>query len=261
MVRFGSLKQGWKRLLATIFLAIGCSTALPASAACLNVIHSGARYTACSFDPASARISFHLRDKTGKPYGAFLPLFREQLSRWQVPIFAMNGGMYEPDLSPAGLYVENGQVIKPANTHDGWGNFHLKPNGVFWLNAGGATVEETGSFLRHKRQAGYATQSGPMLVIDGKLHPAFLPASDSLKIRNGVGVDSKGRVHFVISDDPVRFYDMAILFRDKLDCPNALFLDGSISSLYAPEINRFDQFNEMGPIISVSVDFRSLISR
>ena len=210
-------------------------------------------YMACRFDPAVAHVAFHNKGSNGKPYGAFEPLFREMLKGGELPVFAMNGGMYERDLTPVGLYVEEGRELKAANTRDGWGNFHLKPNGVFWLADGKAGVEETGAYLRRAPKVDYATQSGPMLVIGGKLHPAFLPESDSLKIRNGVGIDREGRVHFVVSDDPVRFYDLALLFRDRLGCPDALFLDGSISSLYAPDLNRYDRFNPMGPIITVSV--------
>jgi uncharacterized protein YigE (DUF2233 family) len=98
----------------------------------------------------------------------------------------------------------------------------------------------------------YATQSGPMLVISGRLHPSFLADSPSLKTRNGVGVTSDGKVIFAISDGPVRFHDFATLFRDDLNCPNALFLDGSISSVDIPEWRRRDSLFPLGPIIAVT---------
>nr|WP_316654654.1 phosphodiester glycosidase family protein [uncultured Gellertiella sp.] len=223
-----------------------------ARAACVPVSQAGGDYIACDFDPARARIELHDADASGKPFGGFDPLFRRLLAEGRLPVFAMNGGMYEADLSPVGLYVEKGHLTKPANLRDGFGNFHLKPNGVFWLKAGRARVSETRAFLDAGVQPDLATQSGPMLVIDNRIHPAFLPGSDSLKIRNGVGVDRQGRVHFVISQAPVRFFDMAVLFRDRLDCPNALFLDGSISSLYAPELGRFDRLSPMGPMVVVT---------
>ena len=225
----------------------------PEGPGCRKMDWASDRYTVCRFDPAKADISLHNLDATGKPYGAFEPLFRALLSERRLPVFAMNGGMYEEDLKPVGLYVEKKSQQKPANTRGGYGNFHLKPNGVFWLAGGRAGVAETGQFLRDRVQADFATQSGPMLVRHGKLHPAFLPDSDSLKSRNGVGVDRNGQVYFVISDGAVRFYDMARLFRDGLGCPDALFLDGSISSLYAPDVGRYDRFFPMGPIIAVTV--------
>lgn len=220
---------------------------------CQRMEEDGVRYVACAFDPAKARITIHNRNAAGVPYGFFDPLFQDLLRQGQLPVFGMNGGMYESDLSPVGLYVEKGVQHKPANTRDGWGNFHLKPNGVFFLKNGVAGVESTEVFVRRQEQMDFATQSGPMLVIDGKLHPRFLADSDSLKIRNGVGVDRHGRVWFVVSDDSTRFHALARLFRDRLHCRNALYLDGTISSLYAPDVGRFDRFFPMGPIITVTV--------
>ena len=57
---------------------------------------------------------------------------------------------------------------------------------------------------------------------------------------------------FAISDEPVTFYAFARLFRDGLGCANALFLDGSVSSLYAPELGRDDELTPLGPMIGVS---------
>ena len=60
-----------------------------------------------------------------------------------------------------------------------------------------------------------------------------------------------GVVVFAISDSPVTFDTFARLFRDALACPNALFLDGSVSSLYAPGLKRDDEFLPLGPIVGV----------
>lgn len=246
-------------LILALFLAPLPAESSPAfQPGCRTLQREGGRYLACGFDPGRASISLHSRDASGKPYGYFEPLFADLLSRGRLPVFAMNGGMYEDDLSPVGLHVEKGEEIRPANLRDGWGNFHLKPNGVFFLKNGKAGVETTEVFVRRQERMDYATQSGPMLVIRGKLHPKFLPDSDSLKIRNGVGVDRQGHVWFVISEDRVRFHDMALLFRDQLNCPDALYLDGSISSVYAPEQGRFDRFFPMGPILAVTVGWPSL---
>jgi uncharacterized protein YigE (DUF2233 family) len=166
----------------------------------------------------------------------------------------MNAGMYHPDLAPVGLYVENGVQLVPANTQAGPGNFHMKPNGVFYLDGDGVGVgvAETTRYLRTKRKVVFATQSGPMLVIDGALHPKFPPVGISQEIRNAVGVPvDNQKAYFVIADGPVTFTALARLFRDHLNCANALFLDGTISGLHAPEIGRADSFWPVGPIISV----------
>lgn len=162
--------------------------------------------------------------------------------------FVMNAGMYDREFAPIGYTVMNGKLVKELNQNEGDGNFHLMPNGVFWWNEQGAFVDSTLAFTGKLAQGvtpHYATQSGPMLVIDGQIHPKFDPKSTSLKLRNGVGTEcTDQRTHFVISDTPVNFYEFADLFKRGLGCQNALFLDGgSASALYAKNLNRHDKLN------------------
>jgi uncharacterized protein YigE (DUF2233 family) len=166
-------------------------------------------------------------------------------------IFAMNAGMYHYDRSPVGLHIEDGLEIAPANSRGGYGNFHLKPNGVFFAGDGAAGVVETETFLKSGRKPRFATQSGPMLVIDGQLHPRLIPDSTTLYRRNGVGVDGD-RVVFLLADTPVNFHQFALVFRDHLKTPNALYLDGSISRLFAANLGRNDAGEAMGPIVAVT---------
>ena len=219
---------------------------------CKAMEHMGGRYTVCSFDPAQSNIRLYQWDHVaGKPYGSFEALSSALWRQHSFVTFAMNGGMYHRDLSPVGLHIENGVEVSQISTAGGWGNFHMQPNGVFFVDGKSAGVLETSAYLNANRKPEFATQSGPMLVIDGKLHPRFLPESDSLNTRNGVGVSSDGMVHFAISETAVRFYDFATLFRDRLNAPNALYLDGSISSVDIPAANRRDRWYPMGPIIAV----------
>jgi len=223
-----------------------------AAAACREVMHLTQGYAVCSFDPAASDIRVFHRGRDGLPYGGFENLLRDLRQEGDTLEFAMNGGMYESDLTSVGLLVTDGIERKAIDRGHSWGNFYLKPNGVFFLKDGHAGVLETEAYVDGAIRPDFATQSGPMLVIDGALHPAFLPQSDSLQIRNGVGVTQDGEVVFAISLEPVRFHDFATLFRDQLDCANALFLDGSISSLFAPAMNRYDNTHPMGPIIAVT---------
>jgi uncharacterized protein YigE (DUF2233 family) len=232
---------------------------LPAQAAplvqiCDDESFWAASYRVCRFDPAKQTIRIYDDAPDGTPFGGFYPLITQLWAERHTLLFATNGGMYEADLSPVGLFVSNGIIRKPARTDDGWGNFFLKPNGVFYLKGKTAGVMETQNYLGKAIEPDFATQSGPMLVIDGAIHPKFLAASDSLKIRNGVGVDRDGQVVFVMSNQPVRFYDMAVFFRDHLATPNALFLDGTISSLAEPLRGRIDHAHPLGPIIAVIGD-------
>jgi len=233
--------------LTAIALTAGVASAQAQQRAdlCRPITHAGATYTVCSVDLRRHELKLFLRGPDGSPYGSFSRLTQSQPGL----LFAMNAGMYHDDRSPVGLYVENGHELKAANTKPGPGNFHLKPNGIFYAAGTSAGVLETGRFLKAKPRADIATQSGPMLVMDGRIHPKFSDTSASLKIRNGVGVRDATTVTFAISEEPVSFAAFARLFRDALKCRNALFLDGSISSLYAPGLNRSDALRPMGPIV------------
>lgn len=235
--------------LALVALALAPSGAR-AQEPCRKVTFSGSEFAVCSFDLRRYRIDTVLRGPDGQPYGSLDKFTRA--AEGPALVAAMNAGMYQPDLSPAGLYVEKGRMLKPAKTAGGHGNFHLKPNGVFYVAGERAGVLETGAYLRSKTLPESATQSGPMLVINGRIHPKISDHGVSRKIRNGVGVRDGRTVVFAISNGPVTFGEFARLFRDELGCPNALFLDGSISSLYAPSISRRDGFWPVGPILAAS---------
>lgn len=225
---------------------------------CRSESFEGDSYTVCSFDLKRADLRVFWRSAAGTPYATFDAL-REALSRRGLALqFAMNGGMYGDDLSPIGLLIEDGNELRPANTAEVQGepgsipNFYKKPNGVFYLADGEAGVMATEAFLEARSAADFATQSGPMLVIDGEIHPAFIVGSSDRKQRNGVGVCSPAEVHFAITEGRVNFYDFARFFRDGLGCANALFLDGgSAPGLYAPELDRNDSpgHGGYGPII------------
>jgi uncharacterized protein YigE (DUF2233 family) len=219
----------------------------PAADICGPLAFDGKRYVVCTIDLRRFALRLFLRGADGEPYGDLGRLVRSP--EGAALVFAMNAGMYDSARLPVGLYVENGRTLKGANTANGRGNFHLKPNGVFYAADGMAGVMETERFLHVRPRAEIATQSGPMLVIDGRIHPKFSEDSASRKLRNGVGVHDPHTAVFAISDEPVTFGAFAHLFKDGLLCANALFLDGSISSLYAPSLGRSDTLMPTGPII------------
>jgi uncharacterized protein YigE (DUF2233 family) len=235
-------------LPAVLALLVGAGAS---HAACRRDVIEGVRYVICAFTVRDA-IELFLRDEAGAPLGQFERVREALAARGRTLIFAMNAGMYHEDRSPVGLYVENGRELQRVSTADGPGNFSMKPNGVFYVGDRSAGVLETKAYLRRKPGARFATQSGPMLVIDGKLHPRFLKDATSRNRRNGVGVAGK-RVVFALADDPVTFHKFARVFRDVLKTPNALYLDGSICRLYAADLNRNDIGFPLGPIIAVSV--------
>ena len=213
------------------------------------------RFTVCRVDLTTHSLELFWRDEAGKPFRSFSALDAWLRERGRKLVFAMNAGMYLEDSSPVGLYVEHGEQLRPLNLARGRSNFCLRPNGVFAITDSGAVVVESSTYPTIKPSTSLATQSGPMLVIDGQLHPAFGANSKSRLIRNGVGVVSAEEVVFAISEDPVNFHEFATFFRDELQCENALFLDGTISSLYSTALDRNDMKTSLGPIIAVTAEF------
>jgi uncharacterized protein YigE (DUF2233 family) len=164
----------------------------------------------------------------------------------------MNGGMYGDDLRPIGYYVEKGERLKELNRETGEGNFYMKPNGVFFGSGGTWRVLGSNTFFETVGdRPDFGTQSGPLLLIDGKLHPDVQDDGPSRAIRNAVGVDAGGKAHFVIADAPISFGQLARYFRDEVKVANALYLDGQVSSLWDPASGRQDK-GRVGPIIVVS---------
>jgi uncharacterized protein YigE (DUF2233 family) len=220
---------------------------------CAEMQYDGNRYTVCTVDPAREDLRLYLNDTSGTAFGHFAELTQALDRSGQTLPFAMNGGMYHEDRSPVGHYVENSREEMRVIPTPGPGNFGLLPNGVFCIETGRARVIETRDYLEERPACRFATQSGPMLVIGGALHPRFLENSTSRYIRNGVGTSATGdRVVFAISDNAVTFHEFGRLFRDGLNLPNALFLDGNVSRLHAPMIGRSDGGRRMGPIIAVT---------
>lgn len=165
--------------------------------------------------------------------------------------FAMNAGMYDQDGRPIGLAIAEGKQKHAINRRKGGGNFHLLPNGVFQVRSDGTAQIVTSDKWTPSPAVRIATQSGPMLVINGKVHPAFDRDGSSRYIRNGVGVRPSGRPVFVISDDAVSLGKFARFFRDELKVRNALFFDGAVSALWDPANGRRDLTKPLGPMVVV----------
>lgn len=253
----------WKRRTMTKYnlrtrlgIAAGMlvAMALPSAAdGCGKMQHDGNGYVVCEV-PASQEPALRLwqDDARGKPLRNFSNV-KAELAPGESLGFAMNAGMFHADYRPVGLLVIDGQELSPIVTSAGWGNFGLLPNGVFC--SGGNRpfqVIESRAFAKASPECRLATQSGPMLVINGDLHPRFLVDSDSRYIRNGVGVSPDGQTAwFAISNSPVTFHEFGRLFRDGLGARDALYFDGSISRLYAPGVNRADFGRSLGPIVGL----------
>jgi len=197
------------------------------------VVHAGTKFRVVRVSPEALRVVW--KDEKGQPYRTFDRVQVHFAKEGKTVKLLMNAGIFEPGGIPTGLHVQDGHLLHPLNTAEGKGNFYLKPNGVLT-----GLVQTSEKFQAEQKRlamtASYslrlAVQSGPMLLIDGARHPAFKEDSPNKLVRNGVGVDRKGRLVLAITapGQTVNFWDFAGLFL-ALDCQSALFLDGTISQM------------------------------
>lgn len=194
-------------------------------------------YTVATIDLNKQNLTLHWQNPTtGRPYQTFSQLRQRLEKEGKKLLFATNSGIYASGLRPLGLHVEAGQtLVNLNNARKGNDNFSMLPNGIFWVKGNQAGVTETQLYRRQNPEPDYATQSGPLLLQSGKIHPDFNRGSSSFKVRSGVGVCAGGKVKFAVSAGPVNFYSFATFFRDTLGCPDALYLDGSISAYATPQ--------------------------
>lgn len=220
--------------------------------ACVTREFEGSRFVVCSYDATRDELRLTSQDADGNYIRSFEALAAHLGRDANRVRFAMNAGMFNDAGAPIGLYINEGEQERGLSRTDGPGNFHMKPNGVFWQDENGAVyVTATDAYAAEPRAARFATQSGPMLVVDGALHPQFQHDGPSRYLRNGVGVRDEHTAFFVISSGVVSFGRFARFFRDELNCDNALFLDGSVSSLWSPQLDRRDESTDLGPMVVV----------
>lgn len=204
-------------------------------------------------DLTKSNLSFNSKTKSGEWIKTINRLKNYLSLQNKTLIFATNGGMFNQNFNPVGLYIENGKELFHINLGDGKGNFFLKPNGIFYINKwGGAGIIESSVYPKIKGKLKYATQSGPLLLLNDQINKNFGKNSQNKYIRNAVGIINKDSVVFVISKNPVNFYDLAMFFKEEFNCKNALYLDGFISEMYLPELGLTKTKNEFSILINVT---------
>ena len=240
-----------KPLIAFLCLGIVCACGAE------TVTRDGVSYFIWRAKPETVRVVW--KDADGKQLGD-LPAAKAFLEgKGEKPLMLMNGGIFEPGGIPSGILVQEGKELHAVNRRDGNGNFFLKPNGIFLISNKGARVMETSKFPPDGETVEYAVQSGPLLLENGKVHPAFNKGSESRLLRNGVGVTADGTVVFAISDSKgerwPNLYGFADLFL-SLGCKDALFLDGDISQMRSGK-DLGKASNRFGSVIAVVEEVKS----
>lgn len=228
--------------------------AVPGKRAAMELEINGSHYDVLLVNiQRGGDLRFFLEDQDGGNFSDFKNLNEAVKAEKQRLVFATNAGMFTPDFQPQGLFIEDGRLVtKLDDQMEGYGNFYLQPNGIFILtHTDTAHVIPTTEFKQYAHNIRFATQSGPMLVVDGAIHPAFTEGSSNKYIRSGVGVVNPYTLVFAISHQPVNFFDFATLFKDYFNCKNALYLDGAISKMFLPEIGRYELDGRFGPIIGL----------
>lgn len=219
----------------------------------VRIRHADQTFDTYTVDYPKEKIQLYWKDERGNKLKSIDSLKACVGRKGQRLVFATNAGMYMEDYSPLGLYIERGKMLRRLNTvKKASGNFYLRPNGIFLLTKDRAMVIPTSQYQSIKERVVFATQSGPMLVIDGRLHPAFTKGSKNLNIRSGVGIDTAGRVVLAISNSLTSYYDFATLFQEVFHCKQALFLDGAICRMYLPAIERYEQGGAFGAMIATT---------
>lgn len=218
---------------------------------CNDKLKSEKDYVIFEVNPKTEHIQFYWKNDNGQVIKNLNNLKKYVESKNENLKFAMNGGMFEINNIPKGLYIENSKILNKIDTSNGNGNFYLQPNGVFYITEDNEPkIVETQKF-RYNTNIEYATQSGPMLLINGNLNLIFQKQSKNLNIRNGVGILENGNVVFVMSKSEVNFYNFALLFKE-LGCKNALYLDGFVSRTYLAEKNWIQEDGDFGVMIGVT---------
>ena len=210
----------------------GCkrqSSIPPVAAVVRDVSAAGHRYGVAEFLLSQSTLKLFWKAPDGTRIGNFKELNSVISASSEGLIFATNAGIFDSSFSPCGLHVENGREIVPLNLKTGEGNFYLKPNGVFLIDSRGAEIIESSQYPLLQDHPILATQSGPLLVINGQINPRFATDSENRRIRSGVGMISHNQVVFVLSREPVTFHEFASFFQKTLNCADALYLDGEIS--------------------------------
>ena len=247
--RYLNLRNSLYRIASTVAL---CTTSLAHADYSQQAIDD---ITYGIYQAEPAQVSLHWRDNEGKAYRSLGNLRSALRMAHRRVLMLMNAGIYSKDMTPAGLWIEHGDILSPLNRQQGKGNFHIQPNGVFWLKNGHAYINTTDAYANMAPKPDYAVQSGPMLLIDGKINSRFIKGLSSPYSRNAVCTTKDDKLLFILTeqrkDEWPSFYRLASALQ-TIGCHQALYLDGSISNWYVPSVSSTFHWPDFVGIIAVT---------
>lgn len=134
-------------------------------------------------------------------------------------LIAINGGFFDQNYHPLGLRIGNQQQHNPLKRISWWGIFYVKDNKPY--------LSSLRDYLNDS-QVDFAVQSGPRLLIKGKIPPLKTGYAE----RSALGITSDGHVIILVtSNSPMTTTALAQLLKTSpLNCNDALNLDGGSSS-------------------------------
>ncbi|MBI4224507.1 MAG: phosphodiester glycosidase family protein [Deltaproteobacteria bacterium] len=143
----------------------------------------------------------------------------KELAKHQKAILAINGGFFSQERKSIGLLMRDGKKINPLHETHWWA--------IFYVLDKQAVIVPPNVFQDHPKIE-MALQAGPRLLVQGVI-PKLKPAEP--RPRSGIGIQKKGDVILAITTEEagMTIQAFAELFQ-KLDCVNALNLDGGSSS-------------------------------
>ncbi len=222
---------------------------------CQTIIFKKQKFDVCEFNPKKSKIDFYTKDEKRNKLKNFKRLQAYLKRQKKKMTFAINGGIYDVGNIPMGLYIENGKQQSEIDKRKGRGLFYMKPNGVFVLYKDGTSaIMELAGYIEKGKKGNikYALQSGPMLCVEGKIHPKFGAKSKSKYLRSGVGLNKSGNLVFAITQKSTNLHTFAKLYQEKLNCKNALYLDGAICKMYAPSLKRTKLNGNLAAMVAVT---------
>lgn len=153
-------------------------------------------------------------------------LFPAETVKWLAKrnnaLIAVNGGFFTSSWNPIGLRIQNFQQRNPLQPTSWWPIFYLKKNTPYIVDEKNYQKDSAISF---------AIQGGPRLLRNG-LIPSLKPGKAE---RTALGITPQNEVIIAATENwPLSTEQLAHVFKEKLNCPQAMNLDGGSSTqMYA----------------------------